>query len=158
SAGRKLFRARQTDHPGFRNAEVEFLDPATAADSDDLHLLAEQVEKLSHFEKLESFPRKQLIAYYHFEPAFLVREWIHGFSLQSLLKWKGTLTPQEVVTLLDSLPALLDQLARQLFQLVRVRPSEIFLVVPDSIAPRDFAALAKQSITHFEPTHLKLNP
>jgi hypothetical protein len=157
-AGRKLFRARQTDHPGFRNVEIEFLGPTIAADPEDRQLLAEQVEKLGHFEKLESFPRKQLVAYYHFEPDFLVREWLHGFSLESLLTWKGTLTPQEIVTLLDPLPPLLDQLARQVFQLVRVRLSEIFLAVPDNIAPRDFPELAKQSITHFEPAQLKLNP
>ena len=156
--GRKLFRGRQTDHPGFRNVEVELLEPAITADPEDLHLLAEQVEKLSHFEKLDSFPTKQLVAYYHFEPTFLVREWVHGFSLDSLLKWKGALTPQEIVTLLDSLPALLDQLGRQFFQLVQVRVNEMFLVVPDRIAPRDFPELAKQSITHFEPTQLKLNP
>jgi hypothetical protein len=158
SAGQTLFRGRQTDHPGFRNVAVEFLDPAFAADPEDLNLVAEQFEKLRHFDKLESFPRKQLIAYYHFERAFLVGEWLHGFSLDSLLKWKGALTPLEIVTLLDSLPALLDQLARQLFQLVEVSVTEIFLVVPDNISPRDFPSLAKQSITNFEPTHLKLNP
>jgi hypothetical protein len=158
SADQTLFRGRQTDHPGFRNVAVEFLDPAFAADPEDWHLLAEQFENLRHFDKLESFPRKQLIAYHHFERAFLVREWLHGFSLDSLLKWKGALAPLEIVTLLDSLPALLDQLARQLFQLVEVRVTEIFLVVPDNISPRDFASLAKQSITNFEPTHLKLNP
>jgi hypothetical protein len=160
AAGR-FFRAQDLSRSIARQVEVRFLHPGFGADPEYLEIVREQFKKFRNFSKLASFPREELIWFYDLNisqrPAFLVQEWIHGFSLGQLLFWKQRLTAEELIQVLEPLPSLLDHLARQSFTLVEVNLSEIFLVVPLSVPITAFQQRAEESLDRFRPWQLKLN-
>jgi serine/threonine protein kinase len=71
-----------------------------------LDLLKEEIEVI----KVASHPN--LLAYSGPESAasglFIVREWVHGFLLYDLLRLRRSLKPEEVMAVLEPLPATLD--------------------------------------------------
>jgi tetratricopeptide (TPR) repeat protein len=149
----RLFRGRE--QLTSREVGVKFLHPSIRLDAEHQELVRRQ------FDQLRSLENQHLLLYYSLhlgaQPPFLVREWLHGFSFKALLRWKHSLTAQELVGLLEPLPALLDQLVQRSLALVEVSLGKIFLAVRPEIAAENFPALAKQPLEGLGQTQLKLN-
>jgi serine/threonine protein kinase/regulator of sirC expression with transglutaminase-like and TPR domain len=149
----RLFRGRE--QLTTREVGLKFLHPSIVIDAAHQELVRRQ------FDQLRSLENEHLLSYYSLhlaaQPPFLVREWLHGFSFKALLRWKQSLTIQELVALLEALPALLDQLMQRSLALVEVSLGKIFLAVPAEIASENFPALAKQPLEGLRQAQLKLN-
>jgi serine/threonine protein kinase len=152
----RLFRAREDRGGTSREVALKFLHPTIVSDADNRKLLSEQ------FERVRSLSIDHLLGHYTLEldaqPPFLVREWMNGFSLSALLRWRQTVPVQELLTLLVSLPALLDQLSEHSLALIEVGLGKIFLAFPAEITPASFPVLAKSPPDGLRQAQLKLNP
>jgi tetratricopeptide (TPR) repeat protein/serine/threonine protein kinase len=152
----RLFRAREDRGGSSREVALKFLHPSIVSDADNRKLLSEQ------YERVRSLSIDHLVAHYSLEldaqPPFLVREWLNGFSLSTLLRWKHSVRVQELITLLVPLPALLDQLSEHSLALIEVGLGKIFLAFPPEITPASFAVLAKSPPDGLRQAQLKLNP
>jgi tetratricopeptide (TPR) repeat protein/serine/threonine protein kinase len=152
----RLFRAREDRGGTSRNVGLKFLHPSIVSDADNRKLLGEQ------FERVRGLSIDHLVTHYTLEldaqPPFLVREWLNGFTLSALLRWKQSLSVQELITLLAPLPALLDQLSEHSLALAEVGLGKTFLAFPPEIAPASFPVLAKRPPDGLRQAQLKLNP
>jgi serine/threonine protein kinase/tetratricopeptide (TPR) repeat protein len=152
----RLFRAREDGEGAFREVGVKFLHPSIVSDPENRKLVSEE------FDRLRGLSIDRLVAHYTLEldaqPPFLVREWLNGFSLSELLRWKQTVPAPQLVTLLAPLPALLDQLSEHSLALIEVSLGKIFLSFPSEVASETFPILAKQSFEDLRQAQLKLNP
>jgi tetratricopeptide (TPR) repeat protein/serine/threonine protein kinase len=152
----RLFRAREARGETSREVGLKFLHPSIVSDAEKQKLLREQ------FDRVSNLPLEHLVAHYSLElsaqPPFLVREWLNGFSLSALLRWKQVLTAKELIKLLAPLPELLDQLAKHSLALTEVSLAKIFLAFPPDIASETFPALAKRPIEGLQYGQFKLNP
>jgi serine/threonine protein kinase/tetratricopeptide (TPR) repeat protein len=152
----RLFRAREDRSGASREVGLKFLHPSIVSDAENRRFLSEQ------FDRVHSLAIDHLVAHYSLElqaqPPFLVREWLNGFSLSALLRWKQSLPMQELITLLAPLPALLDQLSEHPLALLEVGLGKIFLAFPPEVAPASFPVLAKSSSDGLRQAQLKLNP
>jgi serine/threonine protein kinase/Flp pilus assembly protein TadD len=152
----RLFRAREAEGTASREVGVKFLHPSIVSDPENQKILREQ------FDRVRSLSIDHLISHYSLDldaqPSFLVREWLNGFSLSSLLRWKQTVPALELVKLLAPLPGLLDQLSQYSLALIEVSLGKIFLAFAPEVDPQTFPALAKQSAEGLRQAQLKLNP
>ena len=152
----RLFRAREDRGSASRDVGLKFLHPSIVSDADNRKLLSEQ------FERVRSLSIDHLVAHYSLEldaqPPFLVREWLNGFSLSALLRWKQFVPVPELVTLLAPLPALLDQLSEHSLALIEVGLGKIFLAFPPEVASASFPVLAKSPPNGLRQAELKFNP
>src|SRR5215469_116981 len=152
----RLFRAREDRGGTSREVALKFLHPSIVSDADNRKLLSEQ------FERVRSLSIDHLLGHYTLEldaqPPFLVREWMNGFSLSALLRWRQTVPVQELIALLVPLPALLDQLSEHSLALIEVGLGKIFLAFPPEITPASFPVLAKSPPDGLRQAQLKLNP
>jgi tetratricopeptide (TPR) repeat protein len=152
----RLFRAREARGDTSREVGLKFLHPSIVSDTEKQKLLREQ------FDRVSNLPIDHLVAHHSLElsaqPPFLVREWLNGFSLSALLRWKQVLAAKELIKLLAPLPALLDQLAKHSLALAEVSLAKTFLAFPPDIASETFPVLAKRSIEGLQYGQLKLNP
>jgi serine/threonine protein kinase/tetratricopeptide (TPR) repeat protein len=152
----RLFRARENQGSASREVGLKFLHPSIVSDADNRKLLSEQ------FERVRSLSIDHLVAHYILEldaqPPFLVREWLNGFSLSALLRWKQSVPVQELVPLLAPLPALLDQLSGHSLALTEVGLGKIFLAFPPEVTSASFPVLAKSPPDGLRQAQLKLNP
>lgn len=152
----RLFRAREDRAGTSREVALKFLHPSIVSDADNRKLLSEQ------FERVRGLSIDHLVGHYTLEldaqPPFLVREWLNGFSLSALLRWRQSVPVQELVTLLAHLPTLLDQLSEHSLALIEVGLGKIFLAFPPEITPASFPVLAKSPPDGLRQAQLKLNP
>ena len=103
-----------------------------------------------------------VLRYFSFErevPApFLVREWVHGFLLHDLLRWRRACRIAEVLKLLQPIAPTLDFIADHGLGLVDVSARKIFVSCPGDIDPAAFSALGQNSIEDWDRCEVKLNP
>jgi hypothetical protein len=89
---------------------------------------------------------------------FIVREWVHGFSLYDLLRIRRSLKPEEVLAVLEPLPATLDLISERGFGLVVVSIRKLFVSCPTDVQPDEFGSLARGDARAWAKCTLKLNP
>jgi serine/threonine protein kinase len=155
--GGRLFQARDEKAPPAQSSVVaiKLLHPGIAADSTLLDLIENElgvIKKAVH---------PHLVRYYRLERGasgpYLLREWVHGFLLYDLLRWRRSLTAAELVTLLEPLAATLDFVAGQGLGVVDVNVRKLLLACPGHVP--NFEALAKGDPREWTRcTYLKLNP
>jgi serine/threonine protein kinase len=155
--GGRLFRATDEEAVSDTTAEValKLLHPGIATDPNLVDLLDNElgvIRNASHptlvqYRKLEQS-----------EAPFLVREWIHGFLLSDLLRWRRSLNSSELLVLLEPLAQTLDFVAGQGLGLVNVSAQKILIGCPAEISRETFPALARGDAGHWSNCSLKLNP
>jgi serine/threonine protein kinase len=154
--GGRLFRATDEQNPTNQAAEVgiKLLHPGIAADPALLDLLENELGVI------RQAAHPHLVRYYRFERPSegpcVVREWVHGFALYDLLRWRHSLKPIELRALLDPLAETLDFVAGQGLGLVDVSVRKILVVCP--AGAEGFETLAKGDAQRLSQCHLKLNP
>jgi serine/threonine protein kinase len=89
---------------------------------------------------------------------FIVRQWVHGFLLYDLLRLRRSLKPEEVMAVLEPLPATLDLISERGLGLVDVSIRKLFVSCPVDVRPDEFASLAKGDARAWAKCTLKLNP
>jgi serine/threonine protein kinase len=155
--GGRLFRATEEKALSGTTAEValKLLHPGISTDPSLIDLLDNElgvIRNVSHpnllqYRKLEKS-----------EAPFLVREWIHGFPLSDLLRWRRSLSSSELLMLLEPLAATLDFVSGQGFGLVNVSAQKILVCCPAEISRETFPALARGNAGQWSNCSLKLNP
>ena len=154
--GGRLFLAQDEKASSRQSAEVglKLLHPAITADPALLDLLENEIgviRQASH---------SNLVRYFRLErsPPFLVREWIHGFLLYDLLRWRRSLSAAELEILLGPLAATLDFVAERGLGLVDASVRKILMACPKETAREDFPNLARGEGQDWRRCTLKLNP
>ena len=103
-----------------------------------------------------------VLRYFSFEnevsTPFLVREWVHGFLLYDLLRWRRACRIAEVMKLLQPIAATLDFIAEHGLGLVDVSARKIFVNCPGDIDPGAFSTLGQNNIEDWDRCEVKLNP
>ena len=155
--GGRLFRATEEKALSGTTAEValKLLHPGITTDPSSIDLLDNElgvIRNASHpnlvqYRKLEET-----------EAPFLVREWIHGFLLSDLLRWRRSLSSSELLMLLEPLAAMLDFVSNQGLGLVNVSAQKILVCCPAEISRETFAALVRGNARQWLNCSLKLNP
>lgn len=131
---------------------VKLLHPGISSDPALLDLLENELAVI------RQTVHPQLIRYYATErrAPFLVREWVHGFLLYDLLRWRHAVNAAELSLLVDPLGATLDFVASKGLGLVDVSVRKLLVECPATV--RDFEALAKGDAQKWVDCTLKLNP
>jgi TPR repeat protein/serine/threonine protein kinase len=110
---------------------------------------------------IKGIAHPNLVAYYGLQNtgsgAFVVREWVHGLSLFELLRLRRSFAPEEVLALLEPLPALLELISVQGLGLVDVSIKKIMISCPTDLAPAQFSRLAKDDVWPWTKCALKFN-
>ena len=154
--GGRLFRATDEQNTSNQPSEVgiKLLHPGIAADPALLDLVENELGVI------QQGTHPHLIRYYRLERSsqgpWIVREWVHGFGLYDLLRWRQSLKPVELRALLNPLAETLDFVAGQGLGLVDVSVRKILVVCP--VEGEGFEAVAKGDAEGLSKCHLKLNP
>jgi serine/threonine protein kinase len=156
--GGRVFLGRDEKVTGRQPAGValKLLHPTIASD---LSLL-NRVE--SEIGAIRGAMDPHVLRYFSFErevaTPFLVREWVHGFLLYDLLRWRRACRIAEVMKLLQPIAATLDFIANHGLGLVDVSARKIFVSCPGDIDPATFSTLGQNSIEDWDRCEVKLNP
>jgi serine/threonine protein kinase len=155
--GGRLFRATDEKAVSDATAEValKLLHPGITTDPSLVDLLDNEVGLIRN----ASHPN--LVQYRKLEESeapFLVREWIHGFLLSDLLRWRRSLSSSELLMLLEPLAATLDFVSSQGLGLVNVSAQKMLVCCPAEISRETFPVLARGDARHWSNCSLKLNP
>jgi len=156
--GGRLFLARDEQTPPDQALDlaIKLLHPGLAADPKLIDLLENELGVI------HQGAHPNLVRYFRLERGvsgpFLVREWIHGFLLYDLLRWRRSLKPRELSKLLGPLASTLDFVASQGLGLVDVSLRKILIVCSPEIKPERFRALAVGDSEEWIRCELKLNP
>ena len=156
--GGRFFLARDEQAAAGEPSEVglKLLHPALPADPSLLDLLENEIEVI----RRATHPN--LVRLFRLERStpcpFLVREWIHGFLLFDLLRWRRSLNAPELHVLLGPLAPALDFVSNNGLGLVDVSVRKILVVCPKEIAGGDFRDLARGKAQGWNRCTLKLNP
>ena len=133
---------------------LKLIHPEIALESFDL--LEEEIKLI------KGAAHPNLVGYSGLEKAasgpFIVREWVHGFLLYELLRLRRSLKPEEVLALLEPLPAVLNLISEQGLGLVDVSIRKLFVSCPLDVRPDEFTSLAKGDARAWAKCMLKLNP
>jgi serine/threonine protein kinase len=156
SAGR-LFLAR--DEQAVANQPVEvglkLLHPGICADPALIELIENEIGVI------RQATHPHLVRYFQMERGerpFVVREWLHGFLLYDLLRFRRSLSAMELLPLLGPLAATLDFVSERGLGLVDVSVRKIVLACPNEVQPEEFMPLALGDPLHRDRCMLKLNP
>jgi parallel beta-helix repeat protein len=153
--GGRLFLARDEQAAaGECEVGLKVLHPGIAADPAMLDLLENELEVIrkanhSHLQRYFSLERSTHC---------LVREWIHGFLLYDLLRWRRSLNAAELLALLRPLAATLDFASERGLGLVDVSIRKIFLEWPKALRAEEFPDLARANAEAWKDCSLKVNP
>jgi tRNA A-37 threonylcarbamoyl transferase component Bud32 len=154
--GGRLFRAIDEREPNNQSSEVgvKLLHPGIGREPALLDLIENELGVI------RQAPHAHLLRYYRLErpsqgPCIL-REWVNGFAVYELLRWRHTLKPTELGPLLDPLAETLDFVAGQGLGLVDVSVRKLLVVCP--VDSEGFEALAKGDAQGWSRCVLKLNP
>jgi parallel beta-helix repeat protein len=154
--GGRLFLAQDEKASGGQSAEVglKLLHPGITADPGLIDLLENEIGVIGQA------VHPNLVRYFGPERStpFLVREWVHGFLLYDLLRWRRSLSAAEMQALLGPLAATLDFVSDNGLGLVDVSVRKILVACPKEIAREDFPALARGNARDWKRCALKLNP
>ena len=156
--GGRFFLARDEKAAAGESSEVglKLLHPGITADPALTDLLENEIGVI------RQATHPNLVRYFRLERGtpgpFLVREWVHGFLLYDLLRWRRSLSATELQILLGSLAATLDFVSDNGLGLVDVSVRKILVACPKEIAREDFAALAKGTAQDWKRCTLTLNP
>jgi serine/threonine protein kinase len=156
--GGRLYVAKDEKASGRQPAAValKLLHPTIASD----FALLNRVE--NEIGTIRGANDPHVLRYFSFErevPApFLVREWVHGFLLYDLLRWRRACRITEVLKLLEPIAPTLDFIANHGLGLVDVSARKIFVSCPADIDPAAFATLGRNSIEDWDRCEVKLNP
>jgi serine/threonine protein kinase len=133
---------------------IKLLHPSIAGDPQKIDLIENALNALKRA------PHPNLVQYLSLERSaegtYLVREWVHGFLLYELLRWRRSLKAAEVFFVLDPLASTLDSWGDKDAGLVEVSVRKIFLQCP--LVIQDFESLARGNLRDWAECLLKLNP
>ena len=135
---------------------LKLLHPGICGDQALVDLLENEVEVIrqSAHENLFQYQRLERGA----ASSFVLREWVDGFSLFQLLRWRGSCSATNLRSLLDSLAGTVDFVSAHGFGLVEVSLRKIFVVPPKDVHPESFASWARDNAQALKDCSLKLNP
>ena len=156
--GGRLFHAKDEKATVGQPTEfgLKLLHPGFAADPALIGLLENEIGVI------RQATHPHLVRYWRLEPGapgpWLVREWVHGFLLYDLLRWRRSLRPVELMALLGPLASTLDFVSSQGLGLVDVSVRKILVACPPEIVPEDFSSLARGDARDWNRLHLLLNP
>ncbi|MBV8483365.1 MAG: SUMF1/EgtB/PvdO family nonheme iron enzyme, partial [Verrucomicrobia bacterium] len=156
--GGRLYLAKDERATGRQPAAValKLLHPTIASD----FALLSRVE--SEIGTIRSAADPHVLRYFGFErevsTPFLVREWVHGFLLYDLLRWRRACRITEVMKLLQPIAPTLDFIADHGLGLVDVSARKIFVCCPGDVDPAAFSTLGQNSIGDWDRCEVKLNP
>jgi serine/threonine protein kinase/peptidoglycan/xylan/chitin deacetylase (PgdA/CDA1 family) len=152
----RLFHAGDERTPSAQPSDVavKLLHPRFAADPALLDLLENELEVI------RNAAHQHLITYDCLERSapvpYVVREWVHGFLLYDLLRWRRSVKAPELLALLDPLAVTLDFVVDQGLGLVDVSVRKLMVVCPSDVF--EFEPLAKGDAREWGRCTLKLNP
>ncbi len=156
--GGRLFLAEDRNAGRAEPSQValKILHPGLSGDSVLLDLLGNELGVI------KNAPHPSVIRYFSLERnqenPFLVREWVHGFLLYDLLRWRGSLAATELKGLLGPLAASVDFVSQNGFGLVEVSTRKILVTCPLELHPGRFAELGRKDVREWAGCELKLNP
>jgi serine/threonine protein kinase len=156
--GGRLYLAKDERATGRQPAAValKLLHPTIASE----FALLDRVE--NEIGTIRSANDPHVLRYFSFErevsAPFLVREWVHGFLLYDLLRWRRACRITEVLKLLQPIAPTLDFIANHGLGLVDVSARKIFVSCPGDIDPAAFSTLGRNSIEDWDRCEVKLNP
>jgi serine/threonine protein kinase len=152
--GGRLFRAQDEQaKPGQPSAvALKLLHPGITGDPTLLNLLENEIGVI------HQATHPHLVRYDALERTgpCLIREWVHGFLVYDLLRWRRALNATELILLVDRLAATLDFVAGKGLGLVDVSVRKLLVECPPSV--REFESLAKGDARGWAECTLKLNP
>src|ERR1700751_5799085 len=135
---------------------LKLLHPTIASDFALLNRLENEIGTI------RSAVDPHVLRYFGFEreasAPFLVREWVHGFLLYDLLRWRRACRITEVMKLLQPIPPTLDFIADHGLGLVDVSARKIFVCCPGDVDPATFSTLGQNNIEDWDRCEVKLNP
>jgi tetratricopeptide (TPR) repeat protein/serine/threonine protein kinase len=155
--GGRLFRVRDQDAEDSSELGLKLVHPGIVADPAMVDLVDNEIDLI------RQAIHPNLVGYVRMERSgpFLIREWVHGFLLYDLLRWRGSLNPGDLATLLEPLAVTLDFVASNGLGLVDVSIRKILVVCPKEIASADFETFARMDPGNnraWSRFALKLNP
>ena len=156
--GGRIFLAKDEKATGRQPAGVglKLLHPTIASDVTLLNRVENEISTI------RSAIDPHVLRYFSLEREipvpFLIREWVHGFLLYDLLRWRTACRVTEVVKLLEPVASTLDFVANHGLGLVDVSPRKIFVSCPGDIDPSTFSTLGKNDIGDWDRCEVKLNP
>jgi hypothetical protein len=106
---------------------------------------------------LQCLPNRHLVRIHFFDvlQGFIVQEWVQGISLLDLLRRRRELSVGEALTLLDTLPATLDFLAREAVPMPRPLLGKLYVEFAEDVAAD---GLMGTPVDRWPAFRLKLNP
>ena len=156
--GGRVFLAKDEKATGRQPAGVglKLLHPTIASDVTLLNRVENEIGAI------RSAIDPHLLRYFSLEREapvpFLIREWVHGFLLYDLLRWRTACRVTEVIKLLEPVASTLDFVANHGLGLVDVSARKIFVGCPGDIDPSTFSTLGKNDIEDWNRCEVKLNP
>ncbi|MDB6149775.1 MAG: Forkhead-associated protein [Chthoniobacter sp.] len=148
TAGGRVFRARDVVH-----SEVVAIKPldASATAGGGIHRLGTEVRRVQQAAHPGLLRYDAVLV----QERLVVREWLHGFSLLELLRWRKQLTAAETLRLLATLPATLDFMTDAGLALSPQPLAKILIGLDTKAAPKE---IATQPLATWPPFVLKVNP
>jgi TPR repeat protein/serine/threonine protein kinase len=156
--GGRLFHAQDERATSGQLSEVglKLVHPGIAADPDLLDLLENEIRLI------RQATHPHLVRYWQVEHSspgpWLVRDWVHGFLLFDLLRWRQSLRADELLALLGPLASTLDFVSSQGLGLVDVSVRKILISCPSEITPEKFPWFARGDTREWSRCRLLLNP
>jgi hypothetical protein len=156
--GGRLFHAKDERATAGQPSEVgiKLLHPGIAADPALLDLLENEIGVI------RQATHPHLVRYWRLERGtpgpWLVRDWVHGFLLFDLLRWRQSLRADELLPLLGPLASTLDFVSSQGLGLVDVSVRKILVSCPPEITPEKFSEFARGDAREWSRCRLLLNP
>jgi predicted Ser/Thr protein kinase len=154
--GGRLFLARDEQAAAVDPAvvAVKLLHPNIVANTELTNLLEDELRVIFQA------PHPNILRYFTMDRSglCLIREWIHGFLLYDLLRWRRHLQATDLLSLLEPLPATLDFAADHGLGLVNVSIDKIIVTCPEAFSREEFQSLAKGDSSEWNRNALKLNP
>jgi serine/threonine protein kinase len=156
--GGRFFLAQDEKSTGGKPFQVglKIVHPGVIADPGLLDLMENELGVIGrsphpHVVKYVGLERK-------YQTPFIIREWVHGFLMYDLLRWRGSFRAAELQILLEPLAATLDFVSGQGFGLVEVSVRKILVACPEDLHPDRFADFARRDVHEWNHCTLKLNP
>jgi serine/threonine protein kinase len=156
--GGRVFLVKDEKATGRQPGHValKLLHPTIASDPTLLDRLENEVGTI------RSAMDPHLLRYFAFDreasPPFLIREWVHGFLLYDLLRWRRACRIAEVIKLLEPIASTLDFVASHGLSLVDVSARKIFVACPGDMEAGTFSNIGRLNIEDWDRCEVKLNP
>jgi uncharacterized protein len=156
--GGRLFHAKDESATAGQSGEVvlKLVHPGIAADPELLDLLEKEIGVI------RQATHPHLVRYWRVEHGspgpWLVRDWVHGFLLFDLLRWRQSLRADELLALLGPLASTVDFVSSHGLRLVDISVRKILVACPSEIRPENFPEFARGDTREWSRCRLLLNP